>query len=221
MFMKLPNQSRDANILNSYFLQLFDMKKFTTNVSRELRRAYPDRRKLEIECVTAVAFVKHESELLNCPCWIMIINLVAMDMLKARIPPVKAPQPQPVQNGENKAVVAVTNGVALPITKGPPDIRNRPKIPLPRDEEDDPYSMVGGTKNGRGDKPPKLPPRDLNIPKVCMPAMYIFTLIIIMMHKTTIKSWFIASPAHIYPPLVRLKSTTMPSHPRIIFKRIF
>lgn len=149
------------------------MKKFTSNVSRELRRAYPDRRKLELECVTAVAFVKHENQLLDCPCWIMIINLVAMDMLKARIPPVKSPQGAQT-TGERMAAV-VANGVALPapipVTNGGgQDIRNRPKIPLPRDE-DDPYSRLttGGTKNGRGDKdkPPKLPPRDLNIPKVC------------------------------------------------------
>lgn len=140
------------------------MKKFTSNVSRELRRAYPDRRKLELECVTAVAFVKHESQLLDCPCWIMIINLVAMDMLKARIPPVKSPQ---TQNGER---IVVANGVPLPapipVINGGQDIRNRPKIPIPHSDEDDPYSSVGG-KNGRvGDKPPKLPPRDLNIPKV-------------------------------------------------------
>jgi hypothetical protein len=143
------------------------MKKFTSNVSRELRRAYPDRRKLEIECVTAVSFVKQESQLLDCPCWIMIINLVAMDMLKARIPPVKSPQ---TQNGER---IVVANGVQLPapipvMNGGSHDIRNRPKIPLPRDDEDDPYSMVGGKQNGRGDKPPKLPPRDLNIPKVSL-----------------------------------------------------
>jgi hypothetical protein len=147
-------------------LKLFDMKKFTSNVSRELRRAYPDRRKLEIECVTAVAFVKQEQQLLDCPCWIMIINLVAMDMLKARIPPVKSSQIQ------NTAVInAIPNGVPLPApipvangSAGAHDIRNRPKIPLPRDDED-PYSMVSGGRNGKGDKPPKLPPRDLNIPK--------------------------------------------------------
>ncbi|XP_035705897.1 uncharacterized protein LOC110847527 isoform X3 [Folsomia candida] len=145
-------------------LKLFDMKKFTSNVSRELRRAYPDRRKLEMECVTAVAFVKHESQLLDCPCWIMIVNLVAMDLLKARIPPVKSPQ------GQNGDRAVVPNGVLLPapipVSGGQQDIRQRPKIPLPRDDEDDPYTLVGGSKNGRGDNvPPKLPPRDLNIPK--------------------------------------------------------
>jgi len=168
-------------------------------VSRELRRAYPDRRKLEIECITAVSFVKQESELLSCPCWMMIINLVAMDMLKARIPPVKS-----IQRSISDGIVIVPNGIQLPapipaIANGngtgttapsPPttnggtvnknnnsiggviptgqDIRNRPKIPLPREDED-PYTSVGSVKatiRVGGDKPPQLPPRDLNIPKV-------------------------------------------------------
>jgi len=77
-------------------LKLFDMKKFASNVSRELRRAYPDRRrKLEIECITAVSFVKQRArapQCLSCPCWMMIINLVTMDMIKTRILPVKSIQ---------------------------------------------------------------------------------------------------------------------------------
>src|SRR5699024_5791007 len=31
--------------------RLFDMKKFQQNMNRELRRAYPDRRKLENQCI--------------------------------------------------------------------------------------------------------------------------------------------------------------------------
>ena len=65
------------------------MKKFHQNVNRELKRAYPDRRKLEVQCVTAIAFVKNEPELLDCACWVMIINIVAMDMLKSKLPPGK------------------------------------------------------------------------------------------------------------------------------------
>ena len=32
------------------------MKKFQQNMSRELKRPYPDRRKLEAQCVSVVAF---------------------------------------------------------------------------------------------------------------------------------------------------------------------
>jgi hypothetical protein len=70
-----------------FILQLFDMKKFQQNVNRELRRAYPDRRRLECQCLSAVAFVKSEPDLLDCPIWVLIINVVAMDMLKSKLPP--------------------------------------------------------------------------------------------------------------------------------------
>lgn len=68
------------------------MKKFQANVSRELRRAYPDRRRLECQCLSAIAFVKADSELLDCPIWVLIINVVAMDMLKSKLPPGKCLQ---------------------------------------------------------------------------------------------------------------------------------
>jgi len=68
---------------------LFDMKKFQRLLDRELRCAYPDRRKLEAQCICCVGFVRDAHELLNLPSWIMIINIVALDMLKSKIPPSK------------------------------------------------------------------------------------------------------------------------------------
>lgn len=65
------------------------MKKFQSNVNRELRRAYPDRRRLETQCLSLVAFVKAENDLLDCPIWVLIVNVVAMDMLKSKLPPGK------------------------------------------------------------------------------------------------------------------------------------
>lgn len=124
-------------------VKLFDMKKFQQNVQRELKRAYPDRRKLECQCISSVAFVKNEDDILQTPCWVMLINVVAMDMLKSKIPPVK----------NDRSV----------------DIRNRPRIPVP---DEDPYSVAGSGSSGSSgpgarerskDKPPKLPPRDNSI----------------------------------------------------------
>ena len=66
--------------------KLFDMKKFQQNVNRELKRTYPDRSKLECQCISTIAFVKSEEELLDCPIWIMLINVVALEMLKAKMP---------------------------------------------------------------------------------------------------------------------------------------
>ncbi|XP_042242340.1 uncharacterized protein LOC121879685 isoform X2 [Homarus americanus] len=131
--LKLPN----CGLETEKPVMLFDMNKFQQNVKREMRRQYPDRSKLETQCVCVIAFVKNEPDLLDCPIWVMIINIVAMDMLKSKLPPVK-----------------VT-----------PNIRNRPRIPLP---DEDPYSVAGsGASSGSSgkdrsgkDKPPKLPPRD-------------------------------------------------------------
>ncbi|KAL1464825.1 hypothetical protein WDU94_004438 [Cyamophila willieti] len=68
--LKLPNCALEPEKP----VKLFDMKKFQQNVSRELQRAYPDRRRLECQCLSAVAFVKSEQDLLDCPIWILIIQ---------------------------------------------------------------------------------------------------------------------------------------------------
>lgn len=149
-------------------VKLFDMRKFQSNVNRELRRAYPDRRRLECQCLSAIAFVKSEQELLECPIWVLIINVVAMDMLKSKLPPVQRVM----------------------------DIKNRPRIPIP-DEDPYSVAGNGSGSSGssgfvgtgtvaatreqllmqsqqhaqrRSEKPPKLPPRENlyphDIPKV-------------------------------------------------------
>lgn len=81
--LKLPGQALEADKV----LKLFDMKKFQSNINRELRQAYPDRRRLELQCLSAVAFVRSEPEVLDCPVWVLIVNVVAMDLLKSKLPP--------------------------------------------------------------------------------------------------------------------------------------
>ncbi|XP_054740166.1 uncharacterized protein LOC129245798 [Anastrepha obliqua] len=112
--LKLPNQALESEKI----VKLFDMKKFQSNVNRELRRAYPDRRRLETQCLSVLAFVKSENDILECPIWVLIVNVVAMDMLKSKLPPVQRP------------VV---------------DIKNRPRIPIP---DEDPYSVAGNGSGG-------------------------------------------------------------------------
>ncbi|CAH2989166.1 unnamed protein product [Chilo suppressalis] len=156
--LKLPGYSLEQEKI----FKLFDMKKFQSNVNRELRRAYPDRRRLETQCLSAVAFVKSEGDLLDCPIWVLVINVVAMDMLKSKLPPVQRPM----------------------------DIKNRPRIPIPDEDpysiassnangsgssgssggygHGNGHSVVAATREQlmmqmgqrRGDKPPKLPPRE-------------------------------------------------------------
>ena len=63
------------------------MKKFQQNMNRELKRQYPDRRKLEAQCISAVAFGGEAgTDLLDCPIWVLSINIVAMEMLRSKMP---------------------------------------------------------------------------------------------------------------------------------------
>ncbi|XP_031623535.1 uncharacterized protein LOC116340913 isoform X2 [Contarinia nasturtii] len=137
--LKLPNSALESEKI----VKLFDMKKFQSNVNRELRRAYPDRRRLETQCLSLVAFVKAENDLLDCPIWVLIVNVVAMDMLKSKLPPVHRPL----------------------------DIKNRPRIPIPDEDPYSIAGHVASTReqlllqtqklaSRRSEKPPKLPPRD-------------------------------------------------------------
>lgn len=145
-------------------VRLFDMKKFQANMNRELRRAYPDRRKLENQCICCISFVKDASDLLDLPVWVMVINIVAMDMLKSKLPPTVSKRQ------------SVPNLVSM---------FDRQKSTI---SEEDPYSIPGNNSSSSGSrssghyvstgplassngksppaaaqsdqKPPKLPPRD-------------------------------------------------------------
>merc|ERR1712076_27914 len=126
--------------------KLFDMKKFQQNVNREIKRQYPDRRKLESQCISLVSFGTSSSDILDCPIWILIINVVAMEMLRTKIP-------------------QVTNLSMLD---------NRRMVGGGSSDED-PYSIAGSGSSGSSgngntrnrsssrDKPPQLPPRDNGI----------------------------------------------------------
>ena len=41
---------------------------------------------LFVQCISTIALVKNESEVLDSPIWIMLINVVALEMLKAKMP---------------------------------------------------------------------------------------------------------------------------------------
>lgn len=77
--------------MHNFPFQIFDMKKFQQNMSRELKRPYADRRKLEQQCVSAVAFgsgaaaaSSDADDILDCPIWILCINIVAIEMLRSK-----------------------------------------------------------------------------------------------------------------------------------------
>lgn len=72
-------------IVRFFCQQLFDMRKFTTNINREFGRSYPESSRLERQCLSAISLVKSNNNLINCPLWILVINVVAVDMLKNRL----------------------------------------------------------------------------------------------------------------------------------------
>lgn len=80
--LKLPNQALEIEKIS----KLFDVKKFQSNIARELKQAYPDRRRLELQCLSAISFVRTDTDVLDCPIWVLVLNVVAMDMLKSKMP---------------------------------------------------------------------------------------------------------------------------------------
>jgi len=178
--LKLPN-----GVLNpDQPYKVFDMKKFQQNLSRELKRSNPDRLKLESQCISAIAFgadelatdadledgdssanglIRDRDDPLRCPLWIIVINIVAMEMLRSKLPPgmsryraQSAPGPLSLMNAAH-----------------PPQLR---PFGSNGSSDEDPYSVAGSGSSGssgnnnRGgskgstppssDRPPKLPPRD-------------------------------------------------------------
>ena len=68
-------------------MKLFDISIFKNNIAQELRETYPERRKLEAQCISCITFVKDVNELLDNCSWIMIINIVALEMIKLKFNP--------------------------------------------------------------------------------------------------------------------------------------
>ena len=106
--LKLPNGMLELDRA----LKLFDMKKFQENLNRELKRPYPDRRKIETQVAKEVLIADNFCSVsppwplsrmnLNCwtgfdpimilltipssPIWMIIVNVVALEMVRTRLP---------------------------------------------------------------------------------------------------------------------------------------
>ncbi|KRX16611.1 hypothetical protein T07_6980 [Trichinella nelsoni] len=64
--------------------KVFDMRLFKEAVEIEFRRSKPDMRKLFYKSVVRISLVKDDPHPLKTPCWIMVINLVALDVLNSK-----------------------------------------------------------------------------------------------------------------------------------------
>lgn len=146
-------------------VKLFDMKKFQASIARELRSAYPDRRKLENQCICAIAFVKDASDVLDLCSWVLLINIVALDLLKSRFPTMTYSRvdhdmlsrsaPKFVSIFEQQQQHALTR------SSSDEDPYSLPSIPSsPSARTDSHPSSQTKSKPSADQKPPELPPRD-------------------------------------------------------------
>ncbi|VDM38231.1 unnamed protein product [Toxocara canis] len=74
-----PDEERIAKI--------FDMRRFKSAIVREMGKSNPNGRELLMKTCVRIALVKDGgSDPMKTPCWFMIINLVALDMLSTKVP---------------------------------------------------------------------------------------------------------------------------------------
>lgn len=66
-------------------MKIFDMARFKSMLERESRRPCPNRRLLQSQCISIISFVVDDHKMLNLPSWIMIFNIVAIDLLKIEL----------------------------------------------------------------------------------------------------------------------------------------
>jgi len=65
--------------------KLFDMRKFQHTISRELRRDEPDWRKVRQQAICSLSFVQGCVAVIDQPVWVLVINIVALDLLRSRL----------------------------------------------------------------------------------------------------------------------------------------
>lgn len=63
-------------------VKIFDMGKFKQLLEFESKQVHPNRNYLQNQCISVVSFVVEDEKLLNIPSWIMIINIVALDLFR-------------------------------------------------------------------------------------------------------------------------------------------
>ncbi|XP_076260183.1 uncharacterized protein LOC143196405 isoform X1 [Rhynchophorus ferrugineus] len=149
--LKLPHGALEANKP----FKLFDIKKFQVNVANELKRSYPNRRRLENQCISSIVFVKNETEQLKCPIWMLVINMVAIEMLKSQIPMdpianIKTRHPMPVPTEEDAYSVCGNNKL---IPSGKNHVENF------KGSTNNINGYESSSIHGKMDSPPQLPPR--------------------------------------------------------------
>jgi hypothetical protein len=68
------------------------MRRFKSSIERELQQPKPKTRDLLLKTCIRLSLVKDGGGVdpMKTPCWFMLINLVALDMLKSKLPAILA-----------------------------------------------------------------------------------------------------------------------------------
>lgn len=82
MYAEDGTELRKGKLMRDSTNKIFDMKMFVTRLNNELGRNPDGPYLLENSCFTAIAFSSKPSvEIIDTPVWIIIINVIAMEML--------------------------------------------------------------------------------------------------------------------------------------------
>jgi len=64
---------------------MFDMKKFQQTVAKEMRKISPDWFSVRRQAISLVSFGDAESSIMDQDLWILVVNVVALDLLRTRL----------------------------------------------------------------------------------------------------------------------------------------
>ena len=95
----LPRR-RPGRLSEDQSLLMFDMTKLKRNMADSFMyhgAASRNRRELELECVTTLSFVRQSENILDQPCWLILINLVSLDFLRTSLAQQPGKRPRSVR----------------------------------------------------------------------------------------------------------------------------
>ena len=72
---------RDFTFIMFSFFKVFDMEEFKSHIGIQLRSGQFDEQRLQLLSTVCISFCHDTDDPLLTPCWLCIINLMALDMI--------------------------------------------------------------------------------------------------------------------------------------------
>lgn len=95
---------------NKWF-KLFDMSRFRDNIIKEMSSNYPDMASLQFQCISVISFGSKSADILESPSSILIINILALDMLRTRLCPKSESTSKPIKESLKNVAGSVWQSV--------------------------------------------------------------------------------------------------------------